>query len=452
MVALEAALLHQWGSAPSLQPRIEALEIAMSTQLSIGQPSTPASAASAAFTAAANAAPATPDAGPSPPQTLPAARPPPPPVRTAPPAPAAHAPKDLNARLAAAANHHGAAGVASTEAAAAAAAAAALEASAPHPTAAAELLGSSVAAVLGLDETLCSILSHLDARGVGHTAAVASNWAAAAHATLSARRMLFIFGSIDVFAPALLRPSDGATAGGGSSRGSPGGAARSLGGSPGRGGSGGGGGGRLFTTSDGFLCCSEPLLLIDDTAAEEEGCAGSAVLSMSRVPTADAANFAASLVGATPRPTSSASTASTASIRGGGHGGLSRPSSAAVNMNAMLSPAERLARASEEAAAAAEVRACLTELRAVYGGTDYCLLLTHSGRVLSFGTAGASRALKPLPRFACLNCSTMTCRGQVRPWLGEMPIRPSCDSFGRPHETPWQFTDDSAMRSPQIWA
>ncbi|KOO25206.1 hypothetical protein Ctob_009464 [Chrysochromulina tobinii] len=63
--------------------------------------------------------------------------------------------------------------------------------------------------VLSLDETLGSILSHLDSRSVSWLAPVAHVWAAASRGVLLERRLLFVFGSIDVFASALLRPNDG---------------------------------------------------------------------------------------------------------------------------------------------------------------------------------------------------------------------------------------------------
>lgn len=62
-----------------------------------------------------------------------------------------------------------------------------------------------------------------------------------------------------------------------------------------------------------------------------------------------------------------------------------RPSSA--HLEAAGSAAAERARRVSAARAAALVRLFLGELSAVYGGTDYCLLLTQAGGVLTFGTA-----------------------------------------------------------------
>ena len=400
MVALEAALLQQSGSTPSLENRLENLESAMSSQLSIG--STPASPSTTMDSE--RYAPHLPKGG------VPSLSP------SSPLVPPTHPPPVLPPHVAASrgAGVLGAGGPLSITAATGPSEYTSIRAQAVYddlPPPQAESV-SSINAVLGLEETLGSILSHLDARAVGRTAAVGCGWSAAAHGTLGARRMLFIFGSIDVFAQALLHPKEST----GSSM-SGGGTSRSPVGSPtrGGGGGGGGGGGKLFTTSDGFLCCSQPLLLVDEALADEElaipppgtsgggGCGlsgrGGASRGTSVADAAFANTFGSSSI-CMSRPLSAASTTSTtvseyASIRAGASGSTlsnamttargaasaSRPTSAAFDFRE-----DRESRASA-AAEAREVRACLSELKAVYGGTDYCLLLTKSGKVLSFGTA-----------------------------------------------------------------
>jgi len=319
--------------------------------------------------------------------------------------------------------------------------------------------------VLSLDETLGSILSHLDSRSVSWLAPVAHVWAAASRGVLLERRLLFVFGSIDVFASALLRPNDGGCVSPGRRRRQPH----------------GDGSGNLFTTSDGFLCCASPMPLRDDVAGEQEPPpppppAGSAAVSASSTgPSASAVSSHAAAVRATTRPSngrpgsgrppstrpgsgrpsgvsaaasgSSASAAALGAAAAGGAAistsagadGAGSSSGAGVSSSALaaaavaaqrrpLSPASSSGSSDDEdavdephrrppylatrstppplgddllddgffterggvssaKAAAAIVRASLVELACVYGGTDYCLLLTRSGRVLTFGTA-----------------------------------------------------------------